>query len=212
MGAVEIMLFGGRGPLFAYICFISLYFVFVWLKDHEVKHKWLKIFGIILGVSILYSSLNSIMQVISNMLSSHGIQSRFFVLFTSGKIADDNGRAWIQTRVINLINQKSVFSGYGPLADSYYVEYYSHNIVLELALEFGIVFGGMIIVLILVEMLRLLITCKDEEFCILFLVFVACGFIKLFFSSTFWQESLFWMMLAMMFNFRKYKYGMNTDE
>lgn len=202
IGIVETLLYGGRGPVLIYISFIVLYLVFVWIKDSEIRNKWLKVIGIIVLGLGFYGFYNYIVAFVINIFNSFGIKSRFLTYLANGEITADNGRTWIQNRARDLISQKSIFSGYGPLGDRYYIGYYSHSIIYELAVEFGVFFGTLLFFLLIFLILKSIVKCNNKEMRIFFILFVSCGLVKLFVSSTFWTETYFWMMVAMIVNIR----------
>ena len=204
IGATEILLYGGRGPVFAYLCFIVIYFIFIWVKDSEVRHKGIKICGLIILLMLVYFLFDAIIGAITQYLASMGIQSRVLDYVVNGEALDDNGRNWIHLKAFALIENKSAFSGYGPLGDYYQIGYYSHNMAIELAVEFGRAIAVVLMILLVLLVVRSLVKCKDREYAIFFIVFICAGIIKLMFSNYFWAETNFWIMLGMMANIRMF--------
>lgn len=202
IGIIEILLYGGRGPVLAYLCFIVIYFIFIWTKDPEIKYRGLKIFGLIILLLTVYFLFDTVIGAVAQLLSSMGIKSRVLDYVVSGHALDDNGRNWIHLSAYALIANKSIFSGYGPLGDYYQIGYYSHNMAIELAVEFGVLIAAITMILLVISVVRSLIKCKDQEYAVFLIVFICAGLIKLMFSNYFWAETNFWIMLGMMVNVR----------
>lgn len=206
VGLVEIILYGGRGPILAYLCFVALYVVFVWMRSNDIRYKALKIIGILLVVLLAYIFFDDLLGIIVNVLEKAGIQSRVLTLLLKGEATADNGRNLLYVSAWEKITDHSLWSGYGPLSDMFYLDgYYVHNIILELMLDFGMLPGLCLFIVLILGLIRTLLKCIDEEAIAILLIFVSCGFVKLFISSSFWTETSFWMMLALMINFRKLK-------
>lgn len=206
IGLAEIILYGGRGPILSYLCFVVLYVIFVWMGSNEIRYKALKIVGIVLVVVILYFFFNDILEIIVSGLNKSGIQSRALTLLIEGEATSDNGRNLLYAATWEKIIGHSFWSGYGPLADMFYLNgYYVHNIILEMMLDFGLIPGLFLFIVLVTCLIRTLVKCKDEDAVAILLIFVSSGFIKLFISSSFWTETTFWMMLALMMNYKKLK-------
>ena len=204
VGLAEITLYGGRGPILAYLCFVALYVIFVWMRSNEIRYKAIKIVCIVLAVVLLYFFFDDILGVVVNGLEKLGIQSRVLTLLIEGEATSDNGRNLLYAATWEKIIGRSFWSGYGPLADMFYLDgYYVHNIILEMMLDFGLIPGFCLFIVLVTCLIRTLLKCKDEEAVAILLIFVSCGFIKLFISSSFWTETTFWMMLALMMNYKK---------
>lgn len=211
VGLAEIILYGGRGPILAYCCYVAFYFIFVWFRNREIPNKPIKILGIILVLILVYFLFDTLLSVSVNVLESHGIRSRALTYLINGEATADNGRTIIAGWAIDLISKKSVFSGYGPLADIALMGLYSHNIILELMIDFGVVWGSIVFVTICLAIIVTIFKEQNLNRLMIFFIFVCCGFVKLFVSNSFWVETFFWMMLGLMVNYREYR-KFNTVE
>jgi hypothetical protein len=204
VGFLEIVLYGGRGPILAYMVFIAVYVIFIWIRSKDINYKGFKIFGIILAVALIYLFFDDIVAWVVNVLGKSGIESRALTLLIQNEATSDNGRNLLYMNIWGKITDHSLWTGYGPLSDMYYLDgYYAHNIILELMVDFGLVPGMAAFAITVFSLVRTVIKCVDRDSATMFLVFVSCGFVKLFFSSSFWTETLFWMMLALMVNYRR---------
>jgi O-antigen ligase len=153
-----IFFYGSRGALLCVISFIGLK-VFL-KKEHLKKNIFLLIFILLIGVVIIsYSSY------LVQMLDEYGVKS-----YTLDKIANGNmhtGRGYIWESGVNLIAERPFF-GYGLGGEFYQMTYEAHKLLgtalsdrgvedlsphqgfLQLALNFGVIFGliaGLYIVL-----------------------------------------------------------------
>jgi O-antigen ligase len=76
---------------------------------------------------------------------------------------------------------------------------YAHNFVLEILLTFGKALGGLFLIWMLVQFIKVIMYHKDENG-LLTIAFGSFALCRLMFSSTFWQEPYFWAFLAMLVN------------
>lgn len=198
-GLIQVFLWGSRGALVSFLLFVIFYLTFGDRKLFTVKKALL-----ITLLSMIFLSLlnNNILIKLQSFINSLGINSRTLDSIISGEITNDNGREFIQNTVLAFINN-SPLVGYGAYSDRYWVGHYSHNIFLELLMTFGIPLGGMLIILFLIMVTFMLIKCKNIHWKSLFIIFLSISMGRLFFSSSFWQESSFWIMLAIFVSYIK---------
>lgn len=193
------VLYGARASIIGYMLFILLYLM--WKKRITIGRIFLLIAGI-LGV-IVYNS-QTIMMAIYNFFSSFGLHSRTLYLIASGDIlaSDYSRQERIWPVLTELLENSSLFKMYGAYGDRYYINTYypyAHNIVLEVLVTFGKFFGGIMLLLILINFIK---TCKRDKGTggLLTLAFGCFSVCRLMVSSSFWEEPYFWAFLAMMVN------------
>ncbi|WP_347133817.1 hypothetical protein, partial [[Clostridium] symbiosum] len=74
---------------------------------------------------------------------------------------------------------------------------YCHNIILELIIDFGWLFGIIIFLIICVRSIQVLIRAREEQAFVICILLAANA--KLFLSDTFWGYPQFWMLIGYLF-------------
>ena len=196
ISAFEIMLLGSRGALLS--VFVSILMLYIASHREKLRNalSGVSIFGII--VLLLFIIFNAeIMSWISDALEKVGYNSRTISLTISGSFLDDNGRTGIAAQAMEYISN-SFFFGNGMLSDRYYLGTYCHNIFLEILFDFGVPIGTAIIIWLIVKIAKYLKTSSKDEL-LLFVAISSIWFTRLLVSSSFWNDSFFWMSIAFMY-------------
>ncbi|SDJ24620.1 O-antigen ligase [Lachnospiraceae bacterium G41] len=194
---ILILLYGNRSALIISVfCFLLQLLLFI-----ESKRRLIRIAEIILilGAGLLLFYVDAL-NVLVIFLESIGVSSRTMSLFNSGfdMAINNNGRLTIWGNCIQAISQKPWF-GYGiggernlSLLGSNYVSrmggVYAHNFVFEILLDFGIIFGSIILGIIILKSLKICIRKKHNEMTIMFTVLIISTALKLTFSSSIWSD------------------------
>ena len=141
-----------------------------------------------------------------------GFSQRFIVKFIEGDISDDNGRDIIKEKLLAEL-QENPFKFRGLYADreitigladeqnyAFYLHgTYAHNIWLELAVDFGIILGTILFLIIVVKAIKLLTT-SSLALNYLPALAICCGLVCLLMSSSFLENKMFFFMLGLMCN------------
>jgi hypothetical protein len=138
---IEMLAIGSRGAILISIT----YFLFVqfWGKMSVFRLLFYAII-LILGIMLFFEPL---VNFLSGVFDSVGISSRTLRLLEADElITHDSGRDKLSKAVWNLID-KSPIIGNGVWADRQYLDVYSHNVFLELLLDFG--YLGTLVILII---------------------------------------------------------------
>lgn len=199
-----ILLFGSRGALLCYIIFASIIYIF------NSARKGLKR-GIIVGTIVVLCSVLIGYGVLQNwilsMTKTLNIQSRTLEKLLNGTIIDDSNRIFIYLTLFSKFFESPIF-GIGIYGDRYYMNYliqggsaYSHNVILEMLISFGL--SGLLFIIWFVFALILSIAkCRNKEKRIIYLI-CAGGCLPLLWSLTFWSHPMFWVTIAILCNFRE---------
>ena len=168
---------------------------------------FLKSFPLFLSIKILITAgavlagilFNAFYYDILSWLS--GIDARTIQMFLSGDITSDNGRDAIYALAAGAVKTMP-FLGYGAFGDRqfitpYYYWGYCHNIILELIIDFGWLFGIIIFLIICVRSIQVLIRAREEQAFVICILLAANA--KLFLSDTFWGYPQFWMLIGYLF-------------
>ncbi len=196
------VLYGSRGCIIGYVAFVALYLF--WKNKMDWK-QFLLVFAAFLG-AVAFSS-QRIMMLTYQLFASIGLKSRTLYYLAQGNIlAVDTAR---QDRIwpvyIAKMRSMSIFSGLGAYGDrtlisTYYP--YAHNFILEILLTFGVFPGGLFLLWMLFEFIKVIRYNKDA--CgLMTIIFGSFALCRLFVSATFWQETYFWVFLAMLVNCKR---------
>lgn len=199
-----IFISGSRGPLICIAVFSALKFLFMPNKRiSTVMTKMLLFTGIILIVAFYEQILASIYDA----FITNGVYSRTLYVLMNRGITYNSGRSEIWETAWRLISKRPVF-GWGIAADISLMSTYPHQVVLEILLHFGFVLGTALIAYFAYKTISsLIISRKDDSV----LMFTCCGLLPLFFSSTYLQSPLAWILIAICSN-RKHRDTLNTAE
>lgn len=197
--AVVCLLFilagGSRGPIVFVGLFVALYII------KELQHsrrKFLYLFLIIALTAILFVSYRYILGGIALLIERFGFNSRFITKLLAGEITDDSGRRRLWQIAADMIKNKPF--GYGALGCRhvlvpYIIVGYPHSIILEILVDYGVVFGSVILLTLLIGSIKMLFYPQNRAWSGVFLVYfsTACC---LFLSLTYWRIPSFWSTLA----------------
>lgn len=206
VAVLELAMIGNRGSLAAIAVFIMLYVVFC----TETKRK-LKLITILLCVLILvYSAFRpeNLMRL-EGVLEQFGIRSRNLSKLLDSTMTD-SGRDAGYDIALNCIKEGNWF-GLGIGGDQVLVGNYPHNILLELMLQYGNVFGCLLFVILAWNTASIVWKIQNKQYKAIFVVFFSLSMVKLWVSSTYWYELWFWGYLIILIKTRKYSAYYNEE-
>lgn len=204
IGMVLLLVFGTRGSIAGLAIFIIAY---IFINIVSLKSNLKKIIYTLFSIAILYSIfvtniLINFAKWASDIFSGIGFSTRIFNYFIMGKIIYDNGRNPILEIVLQAIKEKPLL-GYGLMGDRKVIEAlffnestYTHNIVIELWCQFGVIFGSLIL-FIMLFIIFLALKKSDNSNKYFILMFATIVFVKLFFSGSYILEPYLFFMLGM---------------
>jgi hypothetical protein len=185
---------GARGPLVGIIAGIFCYY----LMKFKINAKNVAILCFILAsISILFLNFEGILNSLNSFLVSRNLSSRTIELLTKNQIEKTSGRnSLYHTAFLNIPN---LLIGKGMMGDRVILKgAYVHNFFLEIWLEYGLIFGSLLILILIYYFIRSLFSSKKEILYFLFFsLFFTTGFMKLQFSFSYTLEPTFYMMLAL---------------
>lgn len=192
-----ILSYGSRGPLLGIIAFAALRFlVFVFGSKVSVIKKFMISAAIICAAAILALSLTDLALALNHQLNAMGITSRTLEKFLYADVTSDSGRSAIWNAFIPRIT----LIGNGPFSDQAYLGAgnYCHNFFLEVFYDFGIPFGIVILGILAWFLILSFRSCNVSPWFPLFLTLLAFCVGRLGLSGTFWTETYFWGLIAVM--------------
>ena len=208
VGSVFILLGGSRGAIIWVLAVFVLMLPYRW---HTMKTREKTIFLLLLIVFtpiviLLYLNYTQVVQWIIAFMSRHGISSRTITTLLNGEFADMNGRDEIYQITIARIKEGGLW-GNGVFGERVVVGQkfrwgYAHNFFLELYAAFGYVGGTLLSVLLIYRIIRTAIYCRSTAEQIIFITFFVSS-LKLLLSDSFWFNSSFWALLALLWLWRK---------
>lgn len=189
---IIMLFFGSRGPLFA-----SIVYLFISNKFFITSKLYIKLLIFLIAIILLLANFNSILFYLED---SFNISSRTLSLLLSGHLTSDSGRMTIYSKVWESIIDKP-FWGYGLFSDRVLLgnintEVYAHNLFLEVFHNFGILAGGLIIVIITMLSIKIYfnLTKTHKTF---FITVAIYSLLPLMFSGSYLTSNLFALYLGM---------------
>lgn len=195
IGTIMIFVAGCRGAMVSLVASVLLYMFF--RKDKLIKK--LALIAVLLLVScVVLMNFEGILGYLSEVAEDMNMDSRTIEMIQEGEFLEDSGRGKIQE---NLKDAYSLF-GSGLYGDRVVTdkETYAHNIVIEILIHFGIIFGIPILAVIFIMIMKGLFS-KNSNIRFFVIVFMSAGLMKLFFSSSYlMQEPAFYVLLGLCSN------------
>ncbi len=155
---LSIIIFGGRMAGIVSLCMIIISFIYS--TNIKSKKKILICFMITIVAIVVLNNLEDILLDLNNQLANKGLNSRNVTLFIEQLKKHElyvTGRDEIYKKCFDYIQDKSGFpGGFGvPLYLTNGEYYYSHNLILQLLINFGIFGTMLLIILICFKMLKI---------------------------------------------------------
>lgn len=190
LGCFIMFFCGARGPMLCLALSIMLYVVFMTEKNST---KVLVVVSIVIALILLTVLWEPIFEILYKVSDSIGINSRILEKIADGTLADDSGRSTVHSLLLPELN----VLGHGLYGDRVLAGgRYSHSIFVELLVEYGLLIGPILILLMILLLINGFIT-KDREKRLLFICFFATGFVKLLMSSSYLSlEPVFYALLG----------------
>ena len=184
---------------------LALLLMVLYLLYIAIKNPYFRVLFLMLVTFISYHfiyNLALILQSLINILNKYGVDSysiiKLQIMIEDGLLESSSGRDSIYTNVIRLIQDNN----YMPIAYGEFTSQiganYPHNIIFELIFNFG--FLGIFIFTFLSYFLIKKIILEEnyllKHFLLLLFIMMA---IRLQLSGSFWLETNFWILLAIVF-------------
>ena len=202
IGGVYLIICGTRGPLLCVIVF-GAFCVFMDIKAHGNSKRKLAIIGILLTAAFAALNLRSISLFLYPIFQRYGFSTRFFQIIISGNsFTVDTGRNDIYSVVMENIGSHPI-TGTGLFSDRMLFggdnTAYSHNFILEIINSFGIPVGCLLLFLLFALIIYSFSHTKSSTYQYYIAIYVSAAIVKLTFSSSFMQESTFFILIGICF-------------
>ena len=206
MGFILLLMCGNRGSLVLLLLFIVFYLLF---KVDLKKHIYVYVGTIsVLGLLLYYYEI--LLTMIVSTFVKYGLSVRVFERLSAGTFFESSGRNVLIKELISASWDNPII-GYGLCSDRTITGSYAHNYAFELWTAFGIIFGSIVLIATIFVIISAWIKSRDIESKGVLLLLICVGFLKLFISSSFLLEGLFFMLIGYCMNQIK-KYKLETRE
>lgn len=208
VGTVEIFSFGARGPMLFLLIFILLYEI---LREDVASYKkiLLFVFGSVFGILVI-AIISIFSKSIIEYLSNSKIFENSYILqhLSNGGFFQHETRNNIYQRCLRRIESMGMEVS-GLFGDRYYCgSVYPHNIVFELLMSLGWIFGLISILLLLILILRSVFI-KEKRTVAAFLITTL--FLRFFVSGSYLIEGKFWVFLFALISLQHKKKTSTTN-
>ena len=193
IGSVLLLACGTRGPVAGLVLFLAVYVVFF----YQSRKKWYLVMFLSIIALIMLIDLRILIEPITLLLEHFGFSTRVVNALLSGEITNDNGRNEIALTMMNMLKENN-YHAFGLAGDRNIVSWmaYSHNIILELWISFGLYFGTFVFVLVCYILIRAIVLANYNEKGFIIALIFGGGFFKLFFTSSFLLEYQFFFLIG----------------
>jgi len=189
---IIILALGSRGAILCVGVFVILKLV---QMGKKLSYKTIFIYVIILFLIATFLLLfDTILQNLYDFLLQFGIRSRSIALF----LRDDvhlSGRDRLYEDMIQEILDNPVF-GIGLAGDRRVIGGYSHNIFIEVISDFGIIIGGILVLVLAIISYQTLFS-QNKMLSNFIVIWFCIGAVSLMVSGSYLTEFKFWIFLGL---------------
>lgn len=208
IGTILLLIFGTRGSI---VC--ELIYVFLYLIRYKKKRGLIYYLILIIIFYFLFNHYTDIVIEIRNLFYQFGLRTRIFDRILNGTFSTSIDRGRMISNVRAAIENKPLL-GYGMAGDILLTgsNVYVHNIFYELLCSYGIPIGLSIFISIAIIVFKALFKSKNKkEFDFILSMTIGPAIIKLFVSSSYLLEQMFFLNIGVCNSIRREKYEKNTN-
>lgn len=191
IGSILLLMCGNRGTVVLLLLFIFLDIIFNTNKEKRV-YVYVGAFSIF-GILIYF--YQTLIVFLPHLFSKVGMSVRVFELLYDGTFFESNGRNTIIEKLTAAIWDNPII-GHGLCSDRRIAGGYAHNYAFELWTAFGVIIGTLILAVTIYIIITAWIKSKKPQDKGVLLILICVGFLKLFISSSFLLEGLFFMLIG----------------
>lgn len=191
---VIILVLGSRGAILCVGIFVILKII---RMGKKLSYKTILLYITIpFLMTTFFLSFDIILQNLHDFLLHFGIRSRNITLFLRDQIYL-SGRDRLYKDIIQEISKNPIL-GIGLAGDRRVLGgYYSHNIVLEILGDFGIIAGSLVILSLGILIFIALFYSKDKVISNIIYIWFSIGLVHLMISSSYLIDFKFWIFLGL---------------
>ena len=191
-----ILALGSRGAILCIVAFIALKMIRLIFQVSYSKVFYNLL--VVVGLVFISFNLDKLFNMLYELLNKYDINSRSIKLFLSGEV-HLSGRDYIYENLIKAV-MNNPFLGLGLGADRRIIGKeggYAHNFFLEVVVNFGVIAGGIAILIILFLLIRSLLSQNLNNY-YLIIIWICLGFVHLMISSSYITDIKFWILLGLL--------------
>lgn len=192
--AMIVLFYGSRGSVLSLLVFLLYCFIKYYSRNRKIELCLL----ISAVTGLVYFFWNQIFTLFILATDAVGISSRNLRLLQSSLLTSDTHRSeTVYSYSIELIKKHFLF-GHGIGADRAVgggTEYYSHNLILEVCVNFGVIIGVLIIAYVVSIGIKMLIKVQEKEWVYYFAPFFVTCMVQVMVSSSLYLVSEFWTFI-----------------
>lgn len=200
VGLLMILFMEARGPLVVALIFFATYFI---VFEKFTRNNLLKKIVIFLLAIIGDYFITPIMLFLSSIALQFGYSSNtkvFNSILESSMFRLDNssGRDEIYGVMLNAIRNDASGFGYGFGSDRHFSlsNGYAHNFELEILVQFGLIGGGLILLILFLLFFKSFTRTKGMPECVMWFILFCWGFLSLQFSMSWIIRPAFFLLLG----------------
>lgn len=203
-GIILSISYGTRGPILVIIVFlvIAAYYKIFNKKALLSKIIFLVCSGIFVLLIMSSRLFIDFVSLLADLFGTLGLSSRIFRMIINGTVANDAGRNYLSTTIINAIKERPLL-GYGLMGDRVILGRYVHNIILELWCDFGTIVGTALIGMLIWIYIKALYGQRSVSSFYFLLSMVCMIFVKLLLSGSFVYDQYFYLIIGICISFSR---------
>lgn len=180
---LSVIAIGSRGAAIIFVAFVVLDFF-------RNKNKW-RFLLLIVGALFIV-----LFPMFSSVLDSVGISSRTITMFNSGNVMDESSRTLLYNYFVSQLLDNPLL-GIGLFGDRIFTNgSYCHNILLEVCLNWGVVLGPILIIIMAYNIIKTYIN-SNQWIKDLYLIFIFIGILPFMFSGSYLIDNGFAFLIGM---------------
>ena len=192
IGILLIIAFGTRGPLVCIIVYAAIYLFFI----KPYKHRNL-IRVVIVSMSIfIFKYMDMLMLFMQGILLKLNMSTRILDKYFEQELSISDGRYSIEHKLVSVMQTDGNIFGHGICSSWYYINTYPHNLLLDFVFSYGYIIGSILLCIFAGIVIIAIYRCRMTDNRDFILVLICCSIVKLFMSSTYLDDTLFFMLLG----------------
>lgn len=197
LGGFVLVSLGTRGAVVCFLAFIVLMLLLFQKNKHPVL---LTVLFLLIAVLLVFGGL---LDWLHNFAEEFGLSLRVLDKLESGSFGQSSGRESIARQVLEYIFLYPL-TGLGIYSDRRVAGgHYAHNIVLELVIDFGLILGSLLFILLVILIVNAVLCVRryerENDTAIILLAYISCGFFKLFLSGSYLNEDTLFFLIGYCF-------------
>lgn len=210
---LSIIIFGGRMAGIVSLCMMMI--AFIYSSNITFKKKILVYFITIITAIVVLNNFGEIVLWINNQLNNMGLHSRSLTLFIEQMKKNElyvTGRDEIYIKCFDYIKRRcGLPGGFGvPLYLTNGEYYYSHNLILQLLITFGI-FGTVLLAILAYSKIRVIKKYESKDYFKLIIFMLFSYLLVGMTGSSIWIHYMSTIFIALVF-FRNNKQNKNKEK